>query len=201
MDSEISPSGIRNSRRDMRCTALAAISEHLEKHGAKDWHNLRIRFADIPERTWWGWVGKAKKNILKSQPQGCVPARHFSPLSEFTEAGYQEYRLLQTRRMDFVGAMREQMDDIELLRSQAMTSDGKIKNFALFIQALSLRERSMATFAKSIVPLTDSMANEDFLEAAAKALKSIDKDVAIRVLRELQKLDSSSTAPQACASR
>lgn len=172
------------NQKALRAPAIKAIGEHLQAHGAKNWGSLRKMFAQVPDRTWWNWVASAKKARRSHSPLSVASEASTPALSprEFEDTNQQdEFISKQIRRLNFTGIMVKQMREIDLLQSYALTEDGAIKNFAIFTQALNMRERAMVSFAKAIVPLTTELLREDFYNAVCDVIGAADEDTALKV--------------------
>ncbi len=174
------------SQKVLRDQAIKAISKHLQTHGSKGWVSLRAAFQQVPDRTWWRWVASVKKAqserpLLASKDEASAPLA----LSDQKTSDRTEFIAQQVRRLNFTGMMTKHMRDIDLLQSYSLTEDGKIKNFAIFTQALILRERAMASFAKSVVPLTEPLMREDFMNGVWSAINATDKDTGRLVLQAI----------------
>lgn len=178
----------RVTQKALRAQAIKAIGEHLQAHGAKNWGSLREVFAQVPERTWWGWIASAKKARRSHSPLSVASEASTPPLplNAFDDSNQRdEFINKQIRRLNFTGMMMKQMRDIDLLQSYAVTENGEIKNFAIFTQALTMRERTMSSYAKAIVPLTTELLREDFYNSVLDVIGAIDKDTALKVVRAL----------------
>ena len=178
----------RLNQKALRARAIKAIGEHLQVNGAQNWGSLREEFAQVPDRTWWRWVASAKKARRSHSPISVASEASTLPLSlnAFEDSNQQdEFISKQIRRLNFTGIMVKQMREIDLLQSYALTEDGAIKNFAIFTQALTMRERAMVSFAKAIVPLTTELLREDFYNAVCDVIGATDKDTAQKVVQAL----------------
>jgi predicted MarR family transcription regulator len=179
------------SRKHLRAKAVAAIKKQLkEPREAQDWSSLRSEYCTVPDRTWWRWVASSKKSVHRS---GDAESSDF-PLHtlDIVEADSSEERdaLKNQHIRAIAAAMVKQLKDIDFLQSHAVGKDGGIKNFAIFAQALSLRDRAMVSFVRTITPIVDKLAHEDFFNTVVDTIAAIDKDTSLQIMRSLQKLQT-----------
>lgn len=174
-------------RKALRQQAIAAIKEHLDKEGAVDWSSVRAKFPSVPERTWWRWVASAKK--AQSGTRLGEATNPGQPSEASTVVGLEsgpQFILQEMPVTRLASMIVQQMKDIDLLQRHAMTEDGKIRNPTIFAQALTLRERQMTSFVKTLGPMMEHAAWEDLVNSLLAAVEGIDKNVAIQLINGLQ---------------
>lgn len=192
-----------------RQAALAAIAEHLETIGPKDWSIVRDRFPDVAEATFWRWV----KQVKASAPKPEAIERAQRKLAELGDGATVEQTAAifrdalppcgpdpieylakngegAVRGINFVKELHRQLQSCEQLREHATGPDGKIRNTQLFGQALKLKDATLRTAFKVLEGAYNMGRMERTRQAILDAIAEASPETARKIVGKLQDADA-----------
>lgn len=179
----------------------AAILDHLDHVGPREWNAVRDAFADVPKATFWRLVRTTRAEVLVDKVQAIPAGDEATQDAAVDEAFSTDYSNLASdlknslreppRLRDLCG--RDAIDPQAVLAAclsnandvvtHAQGADGKVRAPKLLIQASKLMADTLRTAAAVSAVLWEEQRVRDFYRAVMEEIAAESPDTAMRIAR------------------
>ena len=183
----------------IKLQAVNDIQQHLQDVGSKDWADLRVKYKDVPEATFYRWVkaiklGKlttkktvvaAKKEIEKKIKNGQRVAKVLpaAPSPDYIAKSQSKNGL---DMVAFLTQYESLYEDTLMLRESSFTKEGKLRNMRTFSESVKLRTSLLDTKLKAMKEIWDLQQMQKFYEIVLLEIQQESPETVKRIIKRLR---------------
>lgn len=185
-----------------KAACKAAILDHLEHAGSREWNTVRDAFADVARATFWRMVRAAKAEVLVRKVQAVPPGAAQDAVID--EAFAEDYTNLNKSLREPPGLRdlcgRDAIDPQAVLAAclananevvaHARAADGKVRQPKLLLHASRLMAETLRTAAAVSAVLYDERRVRDFYRSIMEEIAAESPACAARIAARLEALNA-----------
>jgi hypothetical protein len=172
-----------------------AIAEHLVRHGASDWGDVRVRFPDVSDSTFWRVVRKLKSNHQALAPEAKKVLKEVQRAKDHLPVSVAPATVLDrgveavSANLDYLAQINEALVAADKLRDYAMNAEGKVKIPAFLRDSARLRLDAVKSAAAVSTFLTDVRRMEAFFAAVVDEVGKVSPEAQHAIVERLHVLN------------
>jgi hypothetical protein len=165
--------------------ACAAIREHLQQAGSKNWGSLRHRIDFIGPATFWRWVRETKEGQVGPQLLASS-ARREHVVSPDGDA----------QRVDFLAAYHGLWADAKRLETHALHDDGRVRSPAVLDRSIRIRLKLLRQGLDLERQIFSARAQRAFYDGLVEEIAKESTEVRTRLINRLRSFNRGFDAQQ-----